>query len=191
MAFPTDVEGQTRNNGYYDPFPYRFWSYSKSATNSHEQAPAPPALKPSKTQQSLLISTKRTLRPDFLCFLDAKDSHPPYGRIDPNVWRTTRGNGTEPAYIFISFTSSQFNRESKKDTEALHEIARLAASQAQVPSYWIENCMPAARDEFRASVYRISDVVRGANSVAIVVGQTGKNTPDPEVTTNQLLREWG
>ena len=191
MIFPTDVEGQARNHGRYDPFPYRFWSYSKSATNPHEQAPVPPALKASKTQQSLLISTKRTLRPDFLCFLDAKDSHPPYGRMDPEVWRTTRGNGKEPAYVFISFTGSQFQRESTKDTETLHEIARVAAFQAQVPSYWIECCMPAARDELIASVYRISDVVRGASSVAIAVGQTGKDTLDPGVTTDQLLREWG
>src|SRR4051812_3347819 len=134
MVFPTDAEGQTRNNGYYDPFPYRFWSYSKSATNPHEQIPAPLALKASKAQQSLLISARRTLRPDFLCFLDAKDSHPPYGRVDPEVWRTTRGNGKEAVYVFISFTSSQFRRESKKDTEALHEIARAIASQAEVPS---------------------------------------------------------
>jgi hypothetical protein len=126
-----------------------------------------------------------------ICFLDAKDSHPPYGRIDPEVWRTTRGNGKEAFYVFISFTSSQFRRESKKDTEALHEIARAAASQAKVPSYWIEYCMPTARDELIVSVYRISDVIRGANSVAIVVGQTGKDTLDPGVTTDQLLREWG
>src|SRR5947209_17568315 len=166
MIFPTDVEGQTRNNGYYDPFPYRFWSYSKSATNPHEQAPVPPALKTNRTQQNLLISTKRTLRPDFLCFLDAKDSHPPYGRIDPEVWRTTRGNGKEPVYVFISFIGSQFRRDSRKDTEALHKIARVAAFQAQVPSYWIECCMPETQDKFRASVYGISDVVRGASSVA-------------------------
>src|SRR5271163_1985282 len=150
MVFPTDVEGQIRNNGYYDPLPYRFWSYSKSARNSHEQAPVP-------SRQSMLISTKRTLRPDFLCFLDAKDSHPPYGTID-----STRGNRKEAEYVFISFTSSQFRRESKKDTETLHEIARAAASQAQVPSYWTECCMPAEPDEQITSVYRISDVVRGA-----------------------------
>jgi hypothetical protein len=191
MIFPTDVEGQTRNNGYYDPFPYRFWSYSKSATNPCEQAPVLPALKASKTQQNRLISAKRTLRPSFLCFLDAKDSHPPYGRIDPEVWRTTRGNGKEPAYVFISFTGSQFQRESKKDTEALHEIARVAASQAQVPSYWMECCMPTEPDELEASVYRISDVVRGAHSVAIAVGQTSETTPNPRVTTDQLLQEWG
>jgi hypothetical protein len=191
MIFPTDVEGQIRNNGYYDPLPYRFWSYSKSATNPYEQAPVLSALKASKTQQSMLISTKRTLRPNFLCFLDTKDSDPPYGRIDPEIWRTTRGNGKEAEYVFISFTSSQFRRESKKDTEALHGIARAAASQAQVPSYWIEYCMPQERDELRASVYRISDVVRSANRVVIVVGQTGKDTLDPGVTTDQLLREWG
>jgi hypothetical protein len=191
MIFPTDVEGQIRNNGHYDPLPYRFWSYSKSATNPHEQAPVLPALKASETQQSKLICTKRTLRPNFLFFLDTRDSDPPYGRIDPEIWRTTRGNGKEAEYVFISFTSSQFRRDSTKDIQALHEIARAAASQARVPSYWIDYCIPEEGDERIAGVYRISDVARGAKQVAIVVGQAGKDTLDPGVTTYQLLQEWG
>jgi hypothetical protein len=191
MYFPTDVEGQIRNHGYYDPFPYRFWSYAKAATNAHEQVPVPPALKSSENPQRKLISTTRTLAPDFLCCLDSIGSHPPYGRINPDEWESTKGNGKQLSYIFISFVSSQFRRESNEDRDSLHKIAQVAASQAGVPAYWIEDCMPQGLDEFRASVYRISDIVRGAHTVAIIVGQKRKDTREAGVETEELLREWG
>jgi hypothetical protein len=39
MIYPTDAEGQIRNNGYYDPFPYRYLSYVREARNPYENHP--------------------------------------------------------------------------------------------------------------------------------------------------------
>lgn len=51
--------------------------------------------------------------------------------------------------------------------------------------------MSTDRDELQDDVYRISDVVRGAAKIVIVVGRTGQDRLPPSVTTLMLLREWG
>ena len=62
----------------------------------------------------------------------------------------------------------------------LHEIGRIAAEQADVPAYWIgRSCMP-DDIELENDVYRISDIVRGAHSLIVVVG-----------APRHMLKEWG
>ncbi|KAI0130288.1 hypothetical protein BJ170DRAFT_309206 [Xylariales sp. AK1849] len=40
LCFPTDLEGEFRNGGYYDPVRYRDWLYDKFARNSYENEAA-------------------------------------------------------------------------------------------------------------------------------------------------------
>jgi len=101
MIFPTDAEGQIRNNGYYDPFPYRFWSYPKTARNIHENRPR---------SQSIPYLADRVLRPRMLCFLDTVSNTNPNGLLAQDEW----GN-RDPTYIFVSYTGQgQFERRCRR-----------------------------------------------------------------------------
>lgn len=101
MTFPTDAEGQIRNNGYYDPFPYRFWSYPKMARNVKEN-------QPSKTPSAYI--GERIVRPRNLCFLDAVSAENPNGIVPATEWR-----GRDSTYVFVSYTGEgQFGRPCKK-----------------------------------------------------------------------------
>lgn len=83
-------------------------------------------------------------------------------------------------------------QQSASDAEALHKIARFAARKAQVTAYWTDQCcMSPVKELLQEDVYRISDVVRGAAKIVIVVGRTGHDRLPSSVTTLDLLREWG
>jgi hypothetical protein len=104
MIYPTDVEGQIRNNGYYDPFPYRFWSYPKTARNIRENRP---------WSQPITYLADRVLRPKMLCFLDAVSNVNLNGLLPQDKW----GN-RDPTYIFVSYTGQgQFERRCKNGND--------------------------------------------------------------------------
>jgi hypothetical protein len=55
-------------------------------------------------------------------------------------------------------------------------------------AYWVGcSCMPDP-SELAQDVYRICDIIRGAQSLAIVVGQPPKNDIN---TTDLMLQQWG
>ncbi|KAH9210147.1 hypothetical protein DL95DRAFT_308442 [Leptodontidium sp. 2 PMI_412] len=174
MFGPTDAGGQIRNNGFYDPFSYRFWSYPKIARNVYENRP--PGGDSSRIED-------RIIRPRKLCFLDATSEENPNGLLAEEAW-----GGRKPTYIFISYTGQgQFGRRCK--TKALHRIARVAASNAGVSAYWTDQCcMSTDPEEFSKDIYRISDVVRNADSLAIVLGESGGGKTKQ---IQELLVEWG
>ncbi|KIX98564.1 uncharacterized protein Z520_05865 [Fonsecaea multimorphosa CBS 102226] len=215
MTFPTDVQGQVRNHGYYDPVPYRYWSYPLSARNFRENKGQMPKPGSFGTANDFRLS-ERCLRPRLLCFLDRMTDNNPRGCLDPQVWIDEHGGGVEPTYIFISYTAeNQFERrcadarkdiqstgssycncpqcrDAASDADALHRIARKAAERANVAAYWTDQCcMSTDKAELQEDVYRISDVVRGAAKIVIVVGRTGQDHLPPSVTTLDLLKEWG
>ncbi|KAH7363891.1 hypothetical protein BKA65DRAFT_489875 [Rhexocercosporidium sp. MPI-PUGE-AT-0058] len=192
---PTDAEGQIRNNGYYDPFPYRLWSYPKVARNVRENQ---------KYGQvnSITHLSNRITKPRMLCFLDAATDTNPNGVLHQRQW-----GSQDPTYIFVSYTGvGQFERRcndfkkrpscrchrcltSLADAEALHKIAKIAAEEAGVPAYWTDQCcMSEDPDEFSTDIYSISDVVRSSHSLVIILGESGggraKSIP-------QLLSEYG
>ena len=97
MFGPTDAEGQIRNNGFYDPFSYRFWSYPKIARNVYENPPS---------RRNLSHIEDRIIRPRKLCFLDATSGENPNGLLAEEEW-----DGKDTTYIFISYTGQgQFGR---------------------------------------------------------------------------------
>ena len=112
MFFPTDVEGQVRNNGLYDPFPYRYWSYPKSSRNPYENSGSKMKHVSGVLQNARIAD--RTIRPKVLCFIDERTNENPRGCMDPEDWIRKYGDGQEPTYIFVSYTSEkQFGRRCK------------------------------------------------------------------------------
>jgi hypothetical protein len=58
-----------------------------------------------------------------------------------NVHRLAQNDGHRLSYIFIAYTSEQFN--TPDDFRVLHEIADVAARNAGVIAYWVGcSCMP-------------------------------------------------
>jgi hypothetical protein len=75
------------------------------------------------------------------------------------------------------------------DAKQLHKIARVAAREARVPAYWTDQCcMSEIPEEFSKDIYRISDVVRNAQSLVIILGESGGVQ---NKTRLELLIEWG
>ncbi|KAK5083434.1 hypothetical protein LTS08_003627 [Lithohypha guttulata] len=211
MCLPTDAEGQVRNNGFYDPVPYKWWSYPTAARNIYEDRNVQ-AL--SKTKHVLM---ERRHLPRFLCFTDrVRDRNKyPRGRMTPEEWMKETGESVPPAYLFVSYTGEHFKRacpegwkqfgqrgkvecnceqcqSHKSDVEFLHEKSRQAAKEIGVIAYWTDqNCMSTDEVEHSQDVYSICDIVRAACSIAIIVGQAGTNELPQDVTTSDLLKEWG
>jgi hypothetical protein len=92
-------------------------------------------------------------------------------------------------YIFIGYSTTQFDNKSNEDMNALHQMAERAAREAGVPAFWVAgSCMPEA-SEMEEDVYRISDVMRSAHSLVIIVGpELSSSIPQPR---DELLRIWG
>lgn len=207
MCVPQDVEGQVRNHGFYDPVPYRFWSYPTSARNMYENREC------EETSGSRHTLLARRHLPRYLCFLDSISRDNPRGKMKPEDWMAQTGR--QPSYIFISYTGEQWKRACAQgweqiqangvtrcsctqcqahrlDVDALHALSRRAAEDAEVEAYWTDqNCMSVVKDEQIQDVYGICDVTRGAELVVIVVGQSGVDRLPDGVHTGQLLKEHG
>jgi hypothetical protein len=130
MFYPTDIEGQVRNNGFYDPFPYRYWSYPKSSRNLYENSGSK-MNQPAVVLQDAKIAG-RILRPKLLCFLDERTSQNPRGCVDLKEWIRKHGDGQEPTYVFVSYTAEkQFGRRCKH-----------AQLETQTNGHSLCNCTP-------------------------------------------------
>ena len=136
---------------------------------------------------------ERPIGPDSLCFVES-DGKPRLVRD----WKKDHP-GETPAYVFISYTSEQFQKpgNSGEATETaeecqllLHDVGMRTARLANVPAYWV-GCSNLGRGpQLAQNVWQISDIIRGARQLVIVVSdpphsQT-QNTP-----TEALIREWG
>ena len=77
-------------------------------------------------------------------------------------------------YIFIAYTAEQFEQE---DYEELHYISERAAREEGVLAYWIGCSCMQDEDQVEDDVYRISDVMRGAQSLVIAISPSRKR-PD-------------
>ncbi|KAH6666428.1 hypothetical protein B0J14DRAFT_202658 [Halenospora varia] len=171
---PNAAEGQVRNGGWYDPFPYRFWGYPKAATNIRENH-----------RNALAYNSKRLLerilRPRWLCFLNKGEKGITLKEVTDDV--------ADVEYLMIAYTTKQFDNFNDVDMTELHLIAEKAARKAGVDAFWVAgSCMRDAA-QMEEDVYRINDVVRGAHSLVIVVGPSDER---PEMgSTEDMLRQWG
>ncbi|CAN9386340.1 unnamed protein product [Alternaria alternata] len=96
-------------------------------------------------------------------------------------------NGHSLSYVFIAYTAEQFN--TPDDFRVLHEIADAAARNAGVIAYWVGcSCMP--DNQLEEDVYRICDVIRGAQSLVIAVAAPANNRYEIN-TPDLMLQQWG
>ncbi|KAL2812565.1 hypothetical protein BDW59DRAFT_167779 [Aspergillus cavernicola] len=183
LFVPADLGGEVRNNGLYEQFKYHFWGYSYIPSNPHEAVHGSSTLALTAGQEMNGIA-ERPLRPRYLCFLTEE------GVEIKSVadWEEEHGREAILQYIFISYTSAQF--QGPQDWDELHVIAAAAAQNAGVSAYWIScSCMPDP-DHVSEDVYRISDIVRGAHSLAIILGPPVTDpSANPDMKT--MLQHWG
>jgi len=195
------------NEGGYDHFPYRFWGYCKITRNAIEQRISKPSKRSSPTpiDESVALHrpSNRLLEPTSLCFCLGRkaviDSNFPehkeeLGEVKSDSYWKGKDHGKCPDYLFIAYTAEQFRTASKDDMRTLHSIAVKATRRAGLHAYWIGcSCLGSGR-AMTEGVYRISDVVRAAHSLAVIIGPNASNEaqqqfdPDPVRTE---LREFG
>ena len=120
----------------------------------------------------------RPLHPRRLCFLNPKEKNDPRVTLyDVDLWMAKHNSiDNDMRCVFVAYTSKQFS-ESEQEIEALHAIARKAARDANVSAYWLgSSCMSSDQEELEKDVFRISDVIRGAHSLAIAISGRGLET---------------
>ncbi|KAL4816712.1 hypothetical protein BDW67DRAFT_175329 [Aspergillus spinulosporus] len=153
------IEGKKkgRNNGLYDQFKYHFWGYSYIPSNPLETSTSSdPAITAADGINGI---AERPLRPRNLCF-PAEDGSIEIMSVEN--WEAQHGRDAVLEYIFISYTSAQF--DGPDDWEYLHSVAKRLF---EAPD----------DEELSEDVYRISDIVRGSHSVVIILGHP-INNPD-------------
>ncbi|KAJ8111526.1 hypothetical protein OPT61_g5899 [Boeremia exigua] len=179
ISSPSPASLPPRNGGNYDPVPYRYYGYPKVARNATE-------LDVPRGSSSLNPITERVLRPRYLCFL--REPGQPAMIMNVEEWLAQHGSERNLSYIFVAYTAEQF--QTSEDLMVLHQIADAAARHAGVTAYWVGcSCMPEA-DQLQEDVYRICDVIRGAQSLVIAVGQPPNNKHTIN-TTDLMLQQWG
>ena len=184
LLAPGDSSGEVRNNGHYDVFPYKYYGYSKAPRNAREgNSPVAQNRDPAALVQPMIL---RDIRPRYICFVDddeANDSD--FSCESVAMWEETHPNQPLP-YIFIAYTTMQFDHDVEADMYALHSIAIRATRAAGLRAFWVgASCMPDGDDE---DIYRISDVIRGAHSMIIAIGS--QSSADAGVHKTKLA-QWG
>lgn len=194
VSSPSSATIPPRNGGCYDPVPYRYYGYPKVARNAME-------LDSPRGCNDVNPIAERVLRPRYLCFLQRQGE--PALIMNVEEWITQYRSERNLSYVFVAYTGEQF--QSDNDFIALHQIADAAARSAGVMAYWVGcSCMP-ERDQLQedvgrnlldwdtadsSQVYRICDVIRGAQSLVIAVGQPPNDRHDIS-TPDLMLHQWG
>ena len=187
MTFPVQVAGSVRNNGKYDGFHYKDWSYPYDARNRFESHEAwtrndqNTALRGALTNATI----EKLVEPNYLCFLSDDD------RIEicsPAAWRRKKGKNVNTEYVLVSYTSKQFPTEN--DWDYLHRVGKHAAKAAKVAAYWVGCSCLGDKPEVEKNVWTICDVLRRAHSLVIAV--SGASSIDSQGgLPRELLRDWG
>lgn len=126
-----------RNEGRYDPLPYKYFGYPKVARNMLE-------MKNSRGNSSEANPVaERILRPRYLCLLREEGQSAMIINVDH--WMASNKAGEHLSYVFVAYTGEQFS--TTEDLRTLHAIADAAARNAGVQAYWVGcSCMPDPED---------------------------------------------
>ena len=130
------------NIGRYAPLPYKYHGYAKTARNQLENAEISGS---SRAIDPASQITRRLLNPRYLCFLKSPEESGLQGSIPMLVstWQSQHQSDNSLNYLFVAYSTEQFNHGSIEDMEALHQIAERATRDAQLPAYWVAcSCMP-------------------------------------------------
>jgi len=188
LCFWEFTQPRIENGTYYATVPYRLHTDAKVWGNHLENR---------RGLSSLAINNQvyRTLKPRHLCFLTNPDQDGLHGiRIrEVSSWEHDEGKSANLDYLFVAYSSKQFAHDSPEDMMALIRIAEHACRAAKLPAFWIgSHCMKDSR-ELEADVYRIADILRGAQRMVIAVGTpaTAPAADKSRTDTDALLRQWG
>ncbi|KAM7183966.1 hypothetical protein V8F20_012405 [Naviculisporaceae sp. PSN 640] len=189
LCFWDLTEAKVENNGCYAPVPAAFWGTAKVWGNGLEN-------KKGLSELATNHQTYHTLKPRHLCFLNNPESDQPYGVTVRAVeeWKFEEKGGREKSldYLFVAFSGEQFPSNSPEDMMALIQMAEHACREAKLPAFWISSHCMLETSENQVDVYRIADILRGAQRMAIVVGPSAMSTKKRTNTdTDALLRQWG
>lgn len=102
----------------------------------------------------------------------------------------------EQSYVFVSFCNDHFpnlDDMMSKDAQMLADIGVRAARRRDVPAYWLcSSCMPFTTvAEMEKDVAQLNDVVRSADSLAIVVRLQASEGETMEEQLRAALRYYG
>ncbi|KAK0712119.1 hypothetical protein B0H67DRAFT_493156, partial [Lasiosphaeris hirsuta] len=179
-----------RHGGHFAPILFRYHGGAKVWSNPLEQA------RGRSLPSSNSNHTYRTLKPRHLCFLREPERGDCLGVDIRTVqeWETAEANARRASslrYLFVAYSTEHFSHSNPSDLGALHKIAETAARNAGLPAYWVACSCMRNPEELESDVYRISDVLRGAEAMIIAVGDdaTGDTTRGSDV--GRLLVQWG
>ncbi|KAL8958452.1 MAG: hypothetical protein Q9193_004495 [Seirophora villosa] len=174
---PFPVTTKTRNNGFYEPVPYKDWQYPYDARNRYENPPDKGA--PSRP---LIGQIERVSEPAYLCLAEGMKI------IKVQEWRKANGTDAALEYVMVSYTGEQFVTDNDKNS--LHAIGQRAALAAGVKAYWLSCSCLGPVTETEENVWRISDVIRGAFEVVIAVAGPLGSKQRGKLPVG-LLHQWG
>lgn len=192
MSWPISLNGEIRNGGRFDPVSYKYWGYDYQGRNKIEDRPISrnhfdPYSSSGANDLNLNHGiSDRPIEPNFLCFLKYGKDCGYIDILDIETWKTANP-GRVARYIFISYTSKQFKTDEEK--LLLHDVGEYAARKAGVPAYWVGDSCLGNYAQREQNVWRMSDIIRGAHSVAIVLSNA-VGTRDI-LSRDGLLKQWG
>ncbi|KAK5659972.1 hypothetical protein OQA88_13437 [Cercophora sp. LCS_1] len=180
---------RVENSSYYAGVPYRFHGDAKVWAN------------PLEDRKPLSLGTNnqvyRMLKPRHLCFLKKPHQDELHGISVREVadWEHVEGKSANLDYLFVAYSAKQFSDRSPEDMMALIRIAERACRAAKLPAFWIGSHCMKDPSELENDVYRIADILRGAQKMVIAIGppvEARASSPDQTPTdTDTLLRQWG
>ena len=200
MIMPINASGQVRNEGKYDPLPYKFWGYpldarnvleDQAAASFHSKSAGPNSVSPLAGLKVRQIAKKlpnpisaRPLEPKYLCFLTGEEG------VKTSLVSEWKGkHQQEPTYVFISYTSEQFRNPQEK--AFLHDLGEHTARKVGVSAYWVgSSCLGNNEAEVEENVWNISDVVRGSRKLVIALRDPSESQ-ESSLDVRKLLRQWG
>lgn len=169
----------------YPAFVYKYWGYPKVARNALESVNAQSA--EGSTTDATHPIAERPLNPRCLWVQDPSSKK--WQKVIVEDWLGSNGHAMIN-FILVAYTAQQFDHDSQDDIDALHQIARRAALDADVQAYWCaDSCMSKDPVTEEQDVYRISDVIRAAQSLTIAVKQP--NDATSTWSDGALMRNWG
>ncbi|KAH8887306.1 hypothetical protein GQ53DRAFT_873055 [Thozetella sp. PMI_491] len=191
FVFWTSNSPRSENNGNYSPLPYHYWGDAKVWSNNLENKNG--TGRGGVTILARNNSVYRVLKPRHLCFLREQFDDELHGVDVRSVeeWEKTDGEGSTANYLFIAYSTEHFSHDSDEDKRALHHIAETAARAAKVPAYWVSVSCMQDPEQTESDVYRISDILRGAQGMIIAVGQSKGKAAMGTLSTDALLAQWG
>lgn len=196
---PIGITAKQRNHGFFDPFPYKDWKYAYDARNKSENRPLQGTddmmlqtrMDKRSPSQPSLGKIERISKPKYLCLESGMEL------INVDEWKNKHNNEPDLKYIFVSYTSSQFQQpQSGEEKFFLNRVGQHAARTAGVKAYWVGcSCLGSTTEEIEENVWRICDVVRGAISLVIVLRDRDRDRGRVDLTvegqlSKDLVRQW-